>query len=462
MAKGSFERRGENSWRLEILLGANALGGYEKRRKTICINDAPVLRAVQKIDEADPNALISSRALKKFIKKCDSPDLVRHAKRISQYFDEEFMRFRVESENTDPKVIPEKIPFREFAQIWREKYAPGLYSPRTLVNYLDRLDSHVIPYFEKFFLDDIKPLHVLNFKKYLEKPEARKDGREGPLSPSSQLFIFKVLVAVLDGAVGLKLLKENPAKSVPPPKVPKTRKNAYGDEEAVRAILAMLQLPTVWRLYFFGAMMGGFRRGELLALEWSDVDFENNRILIARSISWTEKGNPIIKGTKEDTAEWVDMPVWYMRELEAFKKQWDAEKEAIPEDEWQGEDREFVFHNGYGKPYYHDTPTHTWRKFLKRNGLRHIRLHDLRHTTATLLAEDGVDLKLIQERLRHAKYETTADFYTHVTKKASRGVANRLEKFDPLKLVASMGENWGKNSAEIIDFNQFRYRARKK
>jgi len=462
MAKGTFERRGENSWRLTVDLGFNALGERERRRKTISIEEGPVLKAVQKLMEVDLDILKSSASLNRFLKNGGSADLVRHANKVKQFFDEELMRLKVEAETSNPKEVPEKMPFRDLAKIWREKYAPGNYSPRTLVNYLDRLDSHVIPYFERYFVDEIKPLHVLDFKDYLTKPEARMDGKDIPLSPSAQLNIFKVFVAVMNAAVDLKLIKDNPAKSVPAPKVPKKkRQNAYGDEEAIRAILAMLQLPSVWRLYYFGAMMGGFRRGELLALEWSDVDFENNRIFIGKSISWTQNGQPMIKGTKEDNEEWVDMPAWYMRELKAFQKEWKKEKLAIPEKEWLGGEYEFVFHSGYGKPYYHDTPTHTWRKFLKKHGLRHIRLHDLRHTTATLLAEDGVDLKLIQERLRHAKYETTADFYTHVTKKASRGVANRLEKFDPLQLAASLGTNWGQSESEIIDLNRFRYLKRK-
>jgi integrase len=458
MAKGTFERRGENSWRLTVDMGFNALGERERRRKTISIDDGPVLKAVQKLMEANPNVLMSSASLNRFIKSGGPAELIRHANRVKQFFDEELMRLKVEAETSDPQTAPAKMPFRELAKVWREKYAPGLYSPRTLVNYVERLESHVIPFFERYFVDEIRPLHVLNFRDFLTSPEARKDGRDGSLSPSAQFFIFKVLIAVLNAAVDLKLIPENPAKSVPAPRVPKTGKkriNAYGDEEAAQVILAMLQLPKVWQLYFFGAMMGGFRRGELLALEWPDVDFENNRIFIGKSISWTENGEPAIKSTKEDNEEWVDMPVWYMRELKEFKEHWDAEKNALPDKDWLGGDRQFVFHSGFGKPYYHSTPTLTWRRFLKKTGLRHIRLHDLRHTTATLLAEDGVDLKLIQERLRHSKFETTADFYTHVTRKASRGVANRLERFDPQQLAAAQGDE------KVVSIEKIRYRQRK-
>ncbi|USG68414.1 tyrosine-type recombinase/integrase [Brevibacillus ruminantium] len=83
--------------------------------------------------------------------------------------------------------------------------------------------------------------------------------------------------------------------------------------------------------------------------------------------------------------------------------------------------------------YFYTTPTSTWRKFPKRNGFDHIRLHDLRHTAATLLIEAGVNLKPVQERLGHTKYQTTVDFYAHVTKKVSREAVTKLDKFDPRK-----------------------------
>ncbi|MEK8132362.1 site-specific integrase [Paenibacillus filicis] len=220
-----------------------------------------------------------------------------------------------------------------------------------------------------------------------------------------------------------------------------------------------MDLEPLWRLYFFGAMFGGYRRGELLALEWPNVDFDQNRFYIDKSISWTENGTAAVKGTKEDNEDWVDMPLWYMRELKEFRLAWNEEHLEIHPDDWLGEDHQYVFHNRTGKPYYHDTPTATWRRFLKKHKLKHIRLHDLRHTAATLLLEDGVDLKLIQERLRHAKLETTGDFYAHVTPKASRGVADRLEKFDPQKVRDGVGTKWGRDTSgegQIAPISQFR------
>lgn len=430
----SIEKRGNNSWRLTLENGTDALGNRERPKKTIRVEDPVILRA---------------------------------PKRLREHLEMELAKFKLEVEAGEYRK-PEKMTFTKLADIWRIEHVPSNYSPRSRTNYIDRLDSHVLPYFKRKFIDEIKPLDVLKFKNYLGTAEARKDGKTEPLSMSTQLFIFKVLTAIMNFAVNdLKLLNENPAASIAPPKVPKKSKmkkqeSVYGAEEAFQVISAILRLPAVWKLYFLGAMMGGFRRGELLAVEWTGIDAINNRIYIEQSISWTENGQAALKGTKEDNEEWVDMPKWYIRELEAFRLKMREERLGIKDEEWQGGDHQYIFHNGYGKPYYHDTPSSTWRKFLRRNSFRHIRLHDLRHTTATLLLEDGVSLKLIQDRLRHISPEST-EIYAHVTKKASRGVADKLEKFDPVQLKASgtLGTDWGQNSSETIGNGQIRYLRRK-
>lgn len=429
MAKGSIEKRGTNTWRLTVEDGTDALGERNRERKAIIVDDPYILRA---------------------------------PKRLEEHLKNELAKFKLEV-SVGLSVKPEKTSFTELANIWREEHARTAYSPRSYENYTDRLDSHIQLYFERMFVDEIKPLHVLRFKNYLDSPEARKDGKSIQLSRSTQLFIFKVFTAIMSFAFKqLQLITENPVTSVAPPKVVKKKKkqdSVYGEEEAIKVILAILILPTVWKIYFLGAMMGGFRRGELLALEWPNVDYANNRIYIGQSISWTEGGEAALKGTKEDNEEWVDMPRWYMLMLKEFDFLMIEERENIEDSDWLGGDKKYVFQNGYGKPYYHDTPTNTWRKFLQKNKFRHIRLHDLRHTTAALLIEDGVSLKLIQERLRHLSADST-EIYAHVTSKASRGVADRLEKFDPTQLK-ELGADWGRDSSEPIDLDRVRYLKRK-
>ncbi|MDG0791357.1 site-specific integrase [Cohnella ginsengisoli] len=168
----------------------------------------------------------------------------------------------------------------------------------------------------------------------------------------------------------------------------------FSSEEAEAAIAALYKEPIMWKLFMLGAMIGGFRRGELVALTWDDVDFETGTLRIDESISLIQDGEAVVEDPKtESSAATVDMPKWYMEELKTYEREWKKNFFHV-QDKWQCTDgRRYVFHAGFGKPIYFTYPTQWWDRFLKRHGLKDIRLHDLRHTTATLLLEADTDLK---------------------------------------------------------------------
>ncbi|WP_084011668.1 site-specific integrase [Paenibacillus kribbensis] len=216
-------------------------------------------------------------------------------------------------------------------------------------------------------------------------------------------------------------------------KTRKDRKNYFEEEEATEVIDTLIQSNSVWRLYFLGAIIGGFRRGELIALDEDDCDFVNNRLRIDENISHTENGQADITGTKNEASDdYVDMPKWYMDELAAHVKAMRKLRlEAKAMGAWQGGDRNFVFHSGTGKPYYHTTLSQRWKDWCERNGFRNVSLHGLRHTNATYLLGQGASIKEIQHRLRHSTSQVTTDTYAHVTKKLSRKTTTHLDVFDP-------------------------------
>ncbi|MEK4029333.1 tyrosine-type recombinase/integrase [Pseudobacillus sp. FSL P4-0506] len=115
------------------------------------------------------------------------------------------------------------------------------------------------------------------------------------------------------------------------------------------------------------------------------------------------------------------MPRWYMGELKDYYREWRKEKLALG-DQWQGGDRQFIFHCGLGIPYYPARATINWIKFRDTHGLN-IRLHDLRHTMVTLLTEEGVNSKAIQQRAGHSSSKITSDVYGHITKKVLEATA---------------------------------------
>ncbi len=402
----SIEKRGRNSWRLIVDDGYDTAGKRVQRRKTIKIEDESILKS---------------------------------KRRLNDYLQMELMRFKQEVESGQ-YIQPERMTFAEFIPIWKQNYADQNLGAYTRRNYMAIVNSRLLPAFGRMQLGKIKPMHIVSFMTQLRSPGSRKDSRDKPLATNTLLNIYKTLKSIFDAATKWQVIPKNPMDGVDRPVADKaekhslrTRKHAYSLQETAALIDALQDEPEHWRLYYLGVLLGGFRRGEMLAVQWPQVDFVAGGLHVEKQISMTEDGKRIEAELKtEESAAFVPMPKWYMAELEHFKKRWAKERLQVGAD-WKGGDKQYVFHTGYGEPFYPTVPTYRWRQFLKRHDLPHVRLHDLRHTTAMLLREDGADLKAIQERLRHARLSTTADLYTHESELVSRETADRLEKLNPSK-----------------------------
>ncbi|MGO4373629.1 tyrosine-type recombinase/integrase [Paenibacillus sp. MCAF20] len=326
---------------------------------------------------------------------------------------------------------PSKLTLNDFIQEWQTKHGQSELSPLTLKTYNHHLKNHILPALGHLRLDEIKPMHVLSLIEELRKPGARKDNIYGTLSSGTIEYIYHVLKNVFSRAKDWSILTVSPMEGIKKTKVTPQKLKFYEEQEAFAVITLMNEAAPIWRLFCIGAILEGFRRGELLALEWSEVDFEKQSITISKSISITINSQAVIKLPKtDDSLRTVDMPKWYMEELVIYKEQCERERLLIG-DKWQGEDKNYVFHAGYGKAIYHTHPSKWWKKFIHKHGVKYIRFHDLRHSCATILLENDVSMKAIQERLGDSKQQVTADLYTHVSKSLSRETANKLEKLRP-------------------------------
>lgn len=422
-----YSKRGENSWRLTVSLGTGPDGKKIRERETITIDD---------------------------------PAILKSPKKLEQYLNEEWMKFKIKVQS-GAYISPQKMKLSDFIGEWREKYAtdPRNLSPATLSNYENVIQVRLIPYFGHMRVDQITALHIVTFLKELEKPgmrrtrnnkkpltEAQQAAQNKPLDSGTIGFIYRVLKNILSRAVDWKLISENPMSGIPKPaptpeeakqKVINKREDPqfYDENEAQLVVDALYKETRKWRLLILGSMIGGWRRGELVGFEWPYAIFSENVIRVDNNIPLTKNGKPVEKGPKSVASyRDTDMPEWYMKELQDYYDEWIRERKKL-KDKWQGGDREFVFHNGNGAPYYYQHPSKWWKRFCARHKIRYIKFHGLRHSSGTLLLEDESEtsfdsiLIAIQRRLGHARLSTTSDIYVHETKKVKKRTAGKFDKF---------------------------------
>lgn len=415
----NIEQRGKRSWRLTVEGGYDGSGNREQIRKTIRIDDDELLKPTKTANV-----------------------------RLQDYLRLELAKFQVEVESGQ-YVKPERLTFTDFVPKWKANYANAHLGEYTRLNYMRTINHYLIPEFGHVQMQKIKTMHLVAFFTRLRSPEARQDGQDKPLATNTLLNVYKALKSILDAACKWQIIAANPMDGVDRPRPSKTEKRAlratkraYTRAEASKLITALADEPEHWGLYFLGVLLGGFRRGEMLGLEWVAVDQDKVGLLIEKQISLDENGQRIETDLKtEESHGFVAMPRWYMEELKTFRETWIRRKwDAQNAKKWLGGDKEYVFHNGKGIPYYPDAASKRWRRFLDQHDLPRIRLHDLRHTAAMLLREDGVDLKTIQERLRHSRLSTTADLYTHESETVSREAADRLESLKPSFPIRSQSQ----------------------
>ncbi|PPA83846.1 hypothetical protein C4A75_14090 [Brevibacillus laterosporus] len=180
------------------------------------------------------------------------------------------------------------------------------------------------------------------------------------------------------------------------------------------------------------ALTTGLRRRELVALEWKHIDLETGTIEVKQSISSSVNGSAIITEPKTNKSKRkVNLPDSVCHQLKEYNLHCRKEKLRLY-DSWKGGNRFFVFFNAEGKSFYPESPYLWFRTFLKKHHLRYIRFHDLRHTTATILINQGVHAKLISERLGHPSISTTMNVYGHALQSADEEATNKFESiFQP-------------------------------
>jgi len=315
---------------------------------------------------------------------------------------------------------------RDFYKDWLEKYAQEEYSPKTLQNYINDLNTRVLPVLGHMKLAEIEPIHVVNFMNKIKKDGQRLDGKPGKLASSTIRNIFNALNSVLSCAVEWRYISENPATPAKPKKPTHKKSEVYTKQEVDHLIEILAGCEFRWMTLILLALSTGAREGEIAALEFKHIDFDNCKIKIEQSITPVKGKGLKVKSTKNGKERTVSVPKPLIEMLDKLHTERKKEKlKAGDKKVW--EDHFFVFANEFGKPLRPDSIYQWWSRLTTKYKMKHIRFHELRHTSATLLINEGVHAKVISERLGHGDISTTMNIYGHVLQEADETAANHFD-----------------------------------
>ena len=311
-------------------------------------------------------------------------------------------------------------------EIWMENYAKVRLRPSTFKTSQGFLKNHIKPQIGSIPLAELTSLDLQRFYKHLleggrvDRIEAKKKPKG--LAPKTVRNIHQMIGSAYNLAMEQKLVNKNPTQGCALPKVEhKEMKTLTADQ--LSAFFREAKETGVYELYYLD-LATGLRRGELLGLKWSAVDFEKNRVHICNNVLYAPD-----RGIYEDTPKtatsdrYITLPAETMQLLRTYRAWQNTERLRLGE---FYENQGFVFSQENGSPMHPDSVTDWMGKFSKRHGLPHINPHAFRHTMASMLYFNGVDSVSISKRLGHAQVSTTANIYAHVVEEADRKNAEIL------------------------------------
>ncbi|MFC1991938.1 site-specific integrase [Chloroflexota bacterium] len=172
------------------------------------------------------------------------------------------------------------------------------------------------------------------------------------------------------------------------------------------------------------ALFTGMRRSELLALRWQDIDFTYGQVSVSRSLHVLKGSQVVFRSPKTASGRrTIALPPSSTLILNEYREKKEAEGVLLDK---PLSDNDLIFNN-LGKPILPNTVTHAWLRLVKISGIKTIRLHDARHTHASLMLKQGIHPKIVQERLGHSSIQVTLDTYSHVAPGLQQSAANRFD-----------------------------------
>jgi len=311
---------------------------------------------------------------------------------------------------------PSRTTVREFLDEWHEGARHEL-ALTAWTNYGQIIRRNINPYLGSKRLTDLSPLDIKRWHGKL-LTDGRQDGQ--PLAVASVKLAHRILRRALADAVRWNLIVSNPAAATRVPKGETKELTVWSAEEAKRFLDAIAEerLVGLWTL----ALHTGLRRGELAGLRWRDVDLDAGTLTVAQQRT-TANYTVVITTPKAKSQRQLLLAPKTVATLRGHLQRQRKERMALGPD-WT--DSGYVFVDEAGVEIHPQRFTKLFDEVLKRTGAPKIRLHDLRHTMASLALEAGVHPKVVQEQLGHSTIAVTLDTYSHVPQAVRRDSADKI------------------------------------
>ena len=321
----------------------------------------------------------------------------------------------VRTASTTDVIRAERLRVGQWMEVWYEYYVKIKVRPSSHQTYRGYLDNHIKPRIGHIPLTKLTALDLQRFYRQLltEGRVSRIESEHQPkgLSAKTVRNIHQVIFSAMHLAMRQKLLASDPTEGCALPSL-EHREMKTLPVEQLNSFLSEARKSGMFELYYID-LVTGLRRGELLGLKWTDINFQAHTLRVRRQVSRID-------------GKVVEAPLKTKNSYRTISLSDDAISILKEQKKKHGKSSPYVFPSASGGPISPDSVLHMLHRILKRAGLEEIRFHDLRHTFATLALQNGVDIKTVSGMLGHYSAGFTLDTYAHVTTAAQREAANTM------------------------------------
>lgn len=377
---------------------------------------------------------LDTRGKKKIVSTTWKPDPTWSKRKINEELKIAQAKFEIHAKEEAERQKEEEfakidsaIPFADFAKIFINDYARITLKKSTVNDYEGRL-KRINEAIGHIPLEKFTPVVINKFLANLSEPGIKLTSKTPQgLSPKTVKNYKILLSAIFTKAVEWQYLSQSPMEmGIVIPKVTKSKIKPLTITEAQQLLnLLMEEAPLKYQVFFLTDLVTGARRGELCGLTWDDIDFENRIISIRRNLLYNVKDGIYVDTLKTEqsyrdnrVSEWL-IDLYRQLRTEQNEKQ---QKKAV---EWLEYD--FVFRRDDGQPT-HPNSWATWfTRFQETHNFRKTTIHELRHTTATLLIGNKFNSKMVAGRLGHGSTKTTNDIYADYLRDSDEAVNDEMD-----------------------------------